>query len=141
MSKLIYADLTYRVRRAIFNVYNNIGFGHKEKIYQKALAIELEELKVPFKKERALGVKYKNVVVDNYIPDFVIDDKIILELKAVEFMPKSFEAQLIHYLKATEYILGFLINFGTPKLLIKRLVWTGHPRKSALENQRKSMSI
>jgi len=135
--KLIYADLTYKVRGAVFVVYNELGFGHKEQVYQKALASEFDHEKIPYKREKSLSVKYKDTIVGNYKPDFVVGDKLVLEIKAVEFMPKSFDTQLINYLKITQYQLGLLINFGSPKLYIKRLIWTGHPRKSVI-NQRKS---
>ena len=123
--KLIYADLTYQIRGAIFNVYNTLGFGHKEQVYQKALAKEFEEQKISFKREASLNVEYRDEVVGNYRPDFIVDDKVILELKSVEFMPKTFETQLLQYLKTTGFSLGLLINFGTPRLDIRRLVWTG----------------
>ena len=123
--KLIFADTTYEIRRAAFNVYNVLGFGHKEQVYQKAIAKEFEEMKLPYKKEESLQVKYKDEIVGNYRPDFIVDYKVILELKSVEFMPKSYETQLIHYLKTTGFQVGLLVNFGGPKLVIKRLVWTG----------------
>lgn len=122
--KLIYADITYKVRGAIFTVYNYLGFGHKEQVYQKALEKEFIEDNLPFKREVSLNVRYKDAVIGNYRPDFIIDDKIIIELKAVEFMPKAFETQLLHYLKTTGYQLGLLVNFGSPKLMIRRLLWT-----------------
>jgi len=134
---LLYADLTYKVRGAIFTVYNQLGFGHKEQVYQKALAYELEDINVLYKREKNLDVVYKDKIVGKYRPDFIIDDKIVLEIKAVEIMPKSFESQLVNYLKSTEYELGLLINFGAPKLYIKRFIWTGNQRESA-SNQRKS---
>lgn len=121
---LIYSELTYQLRGAVFAIYNELGFGHKEQVYQKALAKELDELQIPFQKEVSLNVKYKGDSVGNYRPDFVADDKVIIELKAVDFMPKSFETQLLHYLKTTGFQLGLLVNFGAPKLQIKRLVWT-----------------
>ena len=130
-SKLIFADLTYKVRGAIFEVYNILGYGHKEEVYQKALASELEKRQISFKKEMSLQVNYKDKNVGNYRPDFVIDDKVILEIKAVEFMPKSYEEQLVHYLKTTGFKVGLLVNFGQPKLYIKRLVWSKNPRESA----------
>lgn len=123
-NKLIYADLTYRIRGAIFNVYNELGYGHKEEVYQKALAKEFENLTIPYQREKNLSVQYKGEHVGNYRPDFVIDDKVIIELKAVEFMPKTFETQLLHYLKTTGFQLGLLVNFGSPKLNIRRLIWT-----------------
>lgn len=125
-NKLLYPDITYKVRGCIFNVYNTLGYGHKEHVYQKALEKEFKDSKVPFKKEQNLNVFYKNERIGNYRPDFVVDNKIIIEIKAVEFMPKTFELQLIHYLKTTNFELGLLVNFGSTKLLIKRLIWT-HP--------------
>lgn len=122
--ELIYADLTYKVRGAMFNVYNTLGFGHKEQVYQKALEEELRLQNIPYKKQENLSVKYKNVLVGKYIPDLTIDDKIILELKSVEFMPKTFEEQLVYYLKTTGYKLGLLVNFGSSRLQIKRLIWS-----------------
>jgi len=71
--KLIYADLTYKVRGAVFNVYNTLGSGHKEQVYQKALAKELEEINIPYKREVPLTVQYKGERVGNYRPDFVVE--------------------------------------------------------------------
>lgn len=134
---LLDADLTYKVRGAIFTVYNHLGYGHKEEVYQKALAREFNDQSVPYEKEVSLKVIYKDEFVGSYRPDFVVDDKIVVEIKAVEFMPQSFETQLLHYLKTTGFPLGLLVNFGSSKLYIKRLIWTGNPRESVI-NQRKS---
>lgn len=136
--KLIYADITYQVRGAVFNVYNELGYGHKEQVYQKALEKEFNEMKLSYKREANLNVQYKGTKVGNYRPDFVINERVILEIKAVEFMPKIYEQQLIHYLKTTDFKVGLLVNFGGSKLVIKRLIWTGNPRKSAI-NQCKSV--
>lgn len=130
-SILLYADLTYQVRGAIFNVFNELGYGHKEQVYQKALSSEFESQNIPFKREVPLSVLYKGIIVGNYRPDFVIDNKIIIELKAVDFVSKSFETQLLNYLKSTGYKLGLLINFGSSKLFIKRFINT-YPRKSLI---------
>ncbi|OGH24494.1 MAG: hypothetical protein A3B47_01540 [Candidatus Levybacteria bacterium RIFCSPLOWO2_01_FULL_39_24] len=137
--KLLYEDLTYRIRGAMFTVYNELGFGHKENIYQKSLIREFETLNIPFKQEVGLDVKYKGDIVGKYRPDFVIDNRIIIELKSVEFMPKSHEEQLVHYLKTTGYSLGLLVNFGSNRLRIKRLIWTNNLRKSVV-NLRKSLA-
>jgi GxxExxY protein len=124
---LLYGDLTYKVRGAIFAVYNELGFGHKEQVYQKALANEFQDKNISYNKELTLKVRYKNEVVGNYRPDFVIDDKFVIELKAVEFMPKTYETQLLYYLKSTGFPLGLLVNFGAPKLDIRRLILTKNP--------------
>jgi GxxExxY protein len=130
--KLLYEDLTYKIRKAVFNVYNTLGYGHKEQIYQKALLKEFTHLNIPFEEEVNLDVFYNNDKIGFYRADFVINSKIIIELKAVELMPKTFEIQLLHYLKSTKFELGLLINFGAPKLQIKRLVWTSNDlRESA----------
>ncbi len=140
-SKLMYADLTYELRGAIFSVYNELGSGHKESLYHKALIKELEDKGISYATESTLNVMYKGEKIGNYRPDIIVEGKIILELKAVEFMPKIYETQLIHYLKTTGFELGLLVNFGAPHLYIKRLVWTdprkSNPRKSVI-NQRKS---
>lgn len=117
--KLLYQDLTYKVRGLMFKVYNELGFGHKEKVYQKALCHELVKNNVRFEQEKALDVIYDGIKVGTYRPDFVVDGKILLESKAVSFLPKEAETQLIYYLKGTDFKLGLLVNFGSAKLTIK----------------------
>lgn len=75
-TKLIYADLTYNVRGCIFSVYNSLGFGHKETVYQKALLKELKDSNIPHEREKSIDVNYKNIKVENYRPDFIIDNDI-----------------------------------------------------------------
>jgi len=123
VDNLLYEDLTYRLRGIFFKVYNTLGFGHRESVYQHALAIEFKKQRISFKEEPRLGVVYDGTKVGTYSPDFLIDDKIILEIKSVEFLTKDMEKQLIYYLKSTGYKLGLLVNFGTSKLEIKRKIW------------------
>lgn len=123
-NNLLYEELSYKLRGCFFNVYNKLGFGHKEEVYQRALMEEFKINNIIFEREKILSIKYNNKQIGNYRPDFVIEDKIILEIKAVEFIPKVFENQLVRYLQATDYQLGFLINFGSPKLQIIRKIWT-----------------
>lgn len=138
--QLIYQELTYKIRKGLFNVFNSLGFGHKENIYQKAIEIEFTKLNIPFKSEAELKVSYDGSVIGNYRADFLIDDKIVLEIKALDFLPKSSETQLVNYLKSTGYKLGIIVNFGSPRLYIKRLIWTDlNPRKSKI-NQRTSLA-
>lgn len=120
---LIYKELTYKLRGAIFKVYNVLGFGHKESVYQRALSVEFGSQSILYKEEPRLAVVYEGIKVGTYTPDFLIDDKIILEIKSTEFMPAQAEKQLIYYLKGTSYKLGFLVNFGSSKLEIKRKIW------------------
>ena len=127
----LYEDLSYKIRGCAFRVYNVLGFGHKEMVYQKALAIELGKANLSFEREKILPVIYEGSKVGTYKPDFVIEDTILIELKAVPFMPKDYEVQLTYYLKGTNYKLGFLINFGSKHLDIRRRVWTPSQRQSA----------
>jgi len=122
VENFLYEDLSYKIRGACFNVYNNLGGGHKESIYQKALALELEKLGISFEREKSLTINYDNVKVGIYRPDFVVNNNIIIEVKAVDFMSKDYEIQLFNYLKSTKFPLGFLINFGPRKVEIRRRV-------------------
>ena len=117
----LYKDLTDKILRACYNVHNGLGCGFFEKVYQEALAIELTEMNIPFEREKHLPIIYHGKVLDcDYIADFVVDGKIILELKAVTEMNTLFEAQLINYMKATHIKVGYLINFGQERLYYKR---------------------
>ena len=130
--KLLYEKLTYKVRGCIFNVYNQLGFGHKENVYSRALAIELSKNKISFAQEHPLDVIYDGQKIGVYRPDFIVDGKILLEIKAVPFLSKDGEVQLVYYLKGTNFKLGLLVNFGSSKLIIKRRIWTPNPRKSVI---------
>lgn len=122
VENFLHEDLSYKIRGACFNVYNTLGGGHKESIYQKALAIEFEKSGVKFEREKSLTISYENEKIGVYRPDFVVNGEVIIELKAVEFMAKDFEVQLLNYLKSTKFALGFLINFGPKKVEIRRRV-------------------
>lgn len=123
MGKLLYEELTYKIRGAIFAVHSLLGPFHKEVIYQKALAKEFRDQKIPFKQEYSLKVKYKDEEVGVYRPDFIVDEKVIVELKAVEYIPQTFKNQLSYYLKGTGYRVGLLVNFGSFRVQIFRRVY------------------
>jgi len=120
---LLYGDLTYKIRGAVFAVHKTLGSGHKELIYHKALSVELKNQGLRFVEEKPIPIKYEKIKVGVYRPDFVIEDKIIIEIKAVSFMVKNHLEQMKHYLIATDYKLGLLINFGTRKAQIKRIIY------------------
>ena len=123
VGKLLYEDLTYRIRGAIFTVHKALGPGHKESIYQKALVKEFELNDIPYTKEKALDVMYKDEKVGIYRPDFIVDEKVIIEIKAVPFLPKDAEVQMSYYLRGTNYKLGLLVNFGSRKIDIRRRIY------------------
>ncbi len=111
---------------AAIEVRKDFGSGHKESIYQNAFAEELKARKVKFEKEKAIKIyspKTKNFI-GLYRPDFVVENKIIVELKAVSKIPKMFIDQLYDYLRNSEYELGYFINFASPRLYIKRIIYT-----------------
>ena len=119
---LLYKDLTDRILKAAYTVHSELGCGFLEKVYQEALAIQMTEMNIPFEREKHLKVFYHGKCLQcDYIADFVVDDKVILELKAVTEMDNVFKAQTINYLKITGYKVGFLMNFGQEEFQFKRL--------------------
>lgn len=121
--EFLYPDLSYKLRGAFFTVYKSLGGLHQEIVYQKALASELTKRKISFSREVSLPVIYNNEIVGKYRPDFVVENKIIVEVKATELNSKQFEQQLFHYLAGSNYRLAFLVNFKNPnKVYVKRWV-------------------
>ncbi|MGO2089991.1 MAG: GxxExxY protein [Oceanisphaera sp.] len=115
-------ELTYKIRGAVFEVYRQLGFGFLESVYQNALLHELHQLGLSAEKEVPLSVTYKGVLVGEYRADIIVENKILLELKAQASLHASAEAQVINYLKITNLKLGLLINFNWPKAKVKRIV-------------------
>jgi len=115
-------EVTYKINGAIFEVNRILGSGFLEKVYQRALLIELRKRGLKAQSEVPIQVLYKGNMVGDYFADIVVEDGIILELKAIEKFQKVHEAQLLNYLKATGMHIGFLINFTHPKAEIKRMV-------------------
>lgn len=122
---MLYRDLSYKVIGAAMAVHNEMGCGFMEKVYQEALAIELSERNIPFEREKQIKILYHGQVLRcPYIADFVIDGKIILELKALTDMNLGLvKAQLLNYLKATYLSLGIILNFGVRSLFVERVVY------------------
>lgn len=121
-SKVIYRDLSYRVMEAVFEVHNSLGPGFVESVYEEALAHELGIRSIPFERQKTITINYKNRTVGTHRLDLIIDDKIILELKAVSALTDVFKQQTLSYLKATGLKLGILVNFGTPRVKYVRIV-------------------
>jgi len=116
-------EITYQIRGAIFEVNRVLGHGFLEKVYENALMIELRNRGLKAENQVPINVKYKGEIVGEYIADIIVESQVILELKAVESLQKIHEAQILNYLKATEYKVGLLINFTHPKAVIKRFVF------------------
>ncbi len=124
MSKLLYEKESYKIRGARFNVYNNLGGGIKEKIIERALIKELISQGLNARKQVRIDIFYKGEKIGEYIPDIIVDDKIVCKLKSKPFLAKEDKKQFWGYLKGSKYPLGFLINFGPSKLTIKRFIHT-----------------
>jgi len=120
---LIYPEESYKIIGAAMEVHRELGCGFLEAVYHEALKIELEKKDIPFKYEANLNLSYKGIPLEKtYVADFVCYNKIIIEIKALNELHSIHEAQVINYLKATNYKLGLLINFGAESLEYKRLI-------------------
>ena len=123
IKKMDINELTYLINGAIFEVSRVLGAGFLEKVYENALMIELVKRGLRAENQVPIKVKYKGVEVGDYYADIVVENQVILELKSVESLQKIHEAQLLNYLKASDYKIGLLVNFTHPKAEIKRFVF------------------
>jgi GxxExxY protein len=115
-------DITYAINGAVFEVNNVLGSGFLEKVYENALLVELKIRGLKAKNQVPIKVSYKGEVVGDYTADLIVEDKVIVELKTVENLDRTHEAQLLNYLKATNLKVGLLVNFKHKKADIKRMV-------------------
>lgn len=120
---LLEQDLCDRILHVCMAVHNELGSGFLEPVYQEALAIALKQDAIPFVREAPLGIYFRGQILSKkYIADFVVDGKVILELKAVQKIMPEHKAQLMNYLKATKLPLGYVINFHGERLSWDRIV-------------------
>lgn len=120
---LIYEELSKKVINAYYNVQKILGKGLAEKVYENALCIELEEMGIPYVRQKELPVEYKGHNIGNYIADIVVDEKIILELKAVNAITQEHVAQTLNYINLTHSKVGYILNFSQQEGLgFKRLL-------------------
>jgi len=126
MAELLYKDEVYAIIGAAMEVYNQLGSGFSEAIYQEALEIEVETRKIQNNPQQEIYIDYKGIKLKQFFkPDFICYEKIIVEIKALDRLTSREESQLLNYLKATGMPVGLLINFGTDKdLEWKRMVLT-----------------
>ncbi len=107
-----HTDVTERIIGAAYEVHNVLGFGFLEKVYENALAIELQEQGLSVRQQQPVQVFYKGRLVGDYVADLIVEDKVIVELKAVKLLDKTHEVQLVNYLKAGRIEVGLLLNFA-----------------------------
>ncbi len=118
-NKVLFPDLSYKIMEAVFEVHNQLGPGFTENIYENALVRELGHRGISYEQQKNIPVLYKSQPVGTYRLDLVVENKIILEFKAVGALNDVFKAQLLAYLKAANFQLGILINFGTARVEYK----------------------
>ena len=122
MKKYLYSDLTEKIIGLCIEVHKTIGPGFPEKVYHNALKILFPKSDFEYDSEKKFNVIYLNEIVGKFRVDFVLNKKVILEIKAITGnLPEVFKAQVISYLKASDLEVGILVNFGNDKLNVKRL--------------------
>ncbi len=129
-TNILYSDITDSVLNSFYKVYNSLGYGFLEKVYENSLTLELRKKNLVIEQQHPIKVYYDNEVVGEYFADLLVDNKIIVELKAVKSLTKENEYQLINYLKATGYKVGLLLNFGEKAEFVRR-IFTKNNDKSA----------
>ena len=127
-----YDELTFRVNGCAMGVLNALGHGYHEKIYENALAVALKNNGIEFSQQRPFNVLFEGETVGVFIPDFVIDDKIIIELKTIDRITDHEKGQVLNYLKATGLEVGLIYNFKFAKMEWQKII---------LQNRRPSASI
>jgi GxxExxY protein len=117
-----YKELTEKIIKIFYKVYTKLGYGFLEKVYENAMMIEFKKESIPAVSQSAIKVFYENEIIGEYFADILIDNKVIIEIKASRSLGPENEAQLLNYLKGTDIEVGLLLNFG-PKPEIKRNVF------------------
>lgn len=126
-----YSELTEQIIGIFYEVYNELGFGFLERVYEQAMAVALKERGIDFHQQVSIPVWFHGQTIGSYEADLVVNKVVLLELKACKALESAYEAQLLHYLRSTEIEVGLLLNFG-PRPQVKRL---------AFENERKKISF
>jgi GxxExxY protein len=137
MTELLYREEVFAITGAAMEVYNTLGPGFLEAVYQEALEIELIARRIPFVAQKELRIWYKDRYLNKlYIADVLCFDRVVVELKALDTLSSREESQLLNYLKATRFPVGLLLNFGSsPRLQWKRMAAT---RSFSQPRQRRS---
>ena len=121
-NNLLHSDITDIIIKAFYNVYNELGYGFLEKVYENAMMLELAELGLISINQQSTKVFYKGNEVGFYVADINVENKVIVELKAVETIAPVHEVVLVNYLKATGVEVGLLLNFGPKPKIIRKIL-------------------
>ena len=128
---MLHEELTNKIIGAFFKVYNTLGYGFLEKVYENAMKIELTRLGFDVEQQKSIKVFYGEHNVGDYFADLIVNDLVILELKAADALCDEHEAQLLNYLKATDKEVGLLFNFGKEAKFVRK-VFSNENKKSAV---------
>lgn len=120
---MLHKELTSEIINAFYTVYNSLGYGFLEKVYENALMHELGQRDYRVQQQKPIKVYYDGVIAGEYFADLLVEDKVIVEIKAAKAISEGHKAQLINYLKATDTEVGLILNFG-PKPTFARRVFT-----------------
>lgn len=112
MEEYLHKELTSKIIQAFYKVYNTLGYGFLEKVYENAMRVELNKMGISVEQQKNIKVYYESEMVGDYFADLLIEELVIVELKAAENICEEHEAQLLNYLKATDIEVGLLLNFG-----------------------------
>ena len=118
---MLHQQITGKILRAFYSVYNDLGYGFLEKVYENALVSELRKMGLNVVQQKPIKVYYDNVLVGEYFADIIVENAVSIELKAVEVLHESHSNQLINYLKATEIEVGLLLNFGEEPQFVRKI--------------------
>ncbi|OUL62119.1 GxxExxY protein [Flavobacterium sp. AJR] len=129
MAGLLHKKITDSILKAYYAVYNQLGYGFLEKVYQNAMYFELKSLGYKVEAQKQIRVYFKSQLVGEYYADLLVEDKVIVELKACELLMNVHIAQLMNYLKATEIEVGLLLNFGEDPEF-KRIIYTNDKKQT-----------
>lgn len=126
--ELIHKNITESIIKTFYDVYNELGYGFLEKVYQNSMFLELRNRGFKVEAQKQIKVIYKNIEVGEYYADLMVNDFVIVELKAAEYIIEAFENQLLNYLRGTNVEVGLLLNFG-PKPEFRRKVFDNTRKK------------
>lgn len=131
-----HSHITNLIIGAAMEVHRRLGPGFLESVYEQALAIEFEHRQIDFERQKELPVYYKGILIKTFICDYLVNGKVIVELKAIKNLSEIEQAQLTSYLKASRLAVGLLLNFGAKSLEVKRMVYCHNESKTAQSFQK-----
>jgi len=135
MENLKHSEITGKVIKAFYKVYNTLGYGFLEKVYENAMLIELKKMGLKCSNQMPVIVYYDDLIVGDFVADILVEELVIVELKAIEALAPIHETKLVNYLKATELEVGLLLNFGPKPVFKRRILTQEYLRKQFEENE------